>query len=514
LSEKPSFRGFGICMDGSYAHQTDLEALACHIRETCDRDHLDKQNKLTEKLILAGHGMGILGTGMRGTVSDIDPCDLRQAGWGIIFADDPQSNDLRAQLEPLLMLRESQVGDNNRFRILIGELGWKGSSKSFFDLHHIRSGPIEPSKSLPYYLLLVGNPDQIPLSFQYRLAIQFAVGRIGFKNIADYGRYAMNVVKAETERGLKKDCDVAIFAPKNPNDIATSLVQRYLIEPILEKLKMVDGLSVSTYLEEKATKSNLGKILNTKTGARLLFTASHGMVCNPEKGNTLKYQGALICQDWQGPGKAVQRFQDVCFSGEDIGEDANLHGLVAFLFTCFGAGCPAQDNYAFLKKAEHDWAWRGGNYANQDFLTELPQRLLSQGALAVVGHVDKAWETSFMEAGGSRTGDYESLLLDLIKGKPLGLAMEFMNQRYAELGTKLSEELLLVDGGFREDYLALVELWLARNDARNYIILGDPAVRLQNEMADNLPEGISWQDWLATPAAVRDLLTGSRRHEE
>ncbi|MGW8250059.1 MAG: hypothetical protein ACWGO1_05410, partial [Anaerolineales bacterium] len=368
----------------------------------------------------------------------LDPTDLSQAGWGVVF---PQSmsevelTGIKEALKPLLDYRRAQAASSKEhyYKECLGDKGYlPNQSKGDFLASHGRGpGPADPEK-LPYYLLIVSDPQTIPYSFQYQLDVQYAVGRIHFDNLEDYHCYAVSVVEAE-KRSYALPRQAVFFGAANQDDRATQLSAQELVTPLATYLAgNRENWDIQTSLEAQARKSDLATLLSRDEAPALLFTASHGMSFPAGDDRQLQHQGALLCQDWPGPKQHKGRIpEDYYFSADDLSGENNVLGMLAFFFACYGAGTPHMDD--FYRKAYMERK----AIAPYPFLSRLPQHLLAHpkgGALAVVGHVERAWGYSFFWQGvGQDLVTFESTLDRLMDGHPLGSALEYFNSRYAEL---------------------------------------------------------------------------------
>lgn len=420
-------------------------------------------------------------TGRRDTYrlgAGLDARDLGQAGWGVVFAHDADPA-VREALAPLLDLRRQQANQiKELYKEYTGPAAWRpGESKNaFLGRHGAGPGPVNPRK-VPYYLLIVGDPETIPYRFQYELDVQHAVGRICFESLDEYAEYARSVVRAETGPAQRPRRAV-FFGVENPDDRATSLSARELIRPLAEWLPQETRWPVEAIVGEGATKERLASLLTNGEAPSLLFTASHGMGFEKGSARQIPHQGALLCQDWPGPRQWRSAIPESFYlSADDLPSGVRMDGLVAFVFACFGAGTPRHDDFAHDTVAEGEGR---PEIAPRSFVARLPQRLLGHhGALAFIGHVERAWGCSFLwQNAGRQTAVFESALQLLTSGYPVGAALEFFNDRYAELATLLSSELDDLRFGKKVDPLLLSEYWTAHNDARGYALFGDPAVRL------------------------------------
>ncbi len=434
---------------------------------------------------------------------DVDPHRLDQARWGIICCRG-KLRKLKERLRPLLDLRQKQVGRK------IKPLIYKGETAAAFLKHHKETIGTIDLKKVPYYLLILGGPDEIPFDFQYQLSVNHAVGRLHFDDPDDYGRYAQRVREAETGEIILPR-RATLFSVENENDEATDLLARHLAAPLHQRLRgYVPDWEIDLWRRERASKSHLRRLIGGEDTPGLLLVSCHGRPMMLGHSWQRELQGALMCQ-------RLAQGADRCFAARDVPRDADLRGQIGFLFSCYGAGTPVLDNFPQYEEPEQVLDSDPAVLADPPFVARLPQALLSRGALAVVGHVDRGWLLSFAWTSQGREINAVSSLEDSLKrlllGDRLGHALRPLNRRYCALAAFLAQTLDRLRHGVPVDLEYLGETWTAHHDARNFIVLGDPAVyllgqrsagelvRLSPEVSDRareqaLTEGKSLEQWV------------------
>jgi hypothetical protein len=187
----------------------------------------------------------------------------------------------------------------------------------------------------------------------------------------------------------------------------------------------------------------------------------------------------------RGPGEPVDAR---LFSAADVPAEPFLEGAIFFQFACYGAGTPARSDFAH-------WGIPGlpAENAREDFLAALPLRLLAhpRGPVAFVGHLDVALLHGFDDPNAQEVVDrfhprlqpFRRAVRELLAQQPVGYAMSDLNARYGRMSVQLVNAYDRRAAGTLPDTpqirARIVDMFCIRNDAQNYIVLGDPAASVR-----------------------------------
>ena len=417
----------------------------------------------------------------RGLPFGVEPHDVVRAGWAIVYHRD-ESNLVKQAMHDLCEHRRTQIGDDSRVKELVYHPG--ETATAWLKRHGSVWGDIKPTQ-VPYYLLWVGSPERMPFTVTHELDAEYAVGLLDFDTPEEYAQYARSVIQYETAAAVQNAREVVFFGPRHLGDGATALSADWLLGPLANGMPAMGltpaeppiagqlGFRDRAILGPAATRNALEGIFSGPTPS-LLFTASHGMVWPNGDPNQLSSQGALLCQDWPGIGQIKP---DHYFAAKDLPDSAKVSGLIAFHFACYGAGTPERNLYHF-KKDETPPA-----IAPRPFTAALPRRLMSHpagGALACIGHVERAWGYSITGgAAAPHIATFQRAIANLLVGRPAGVAVQEFNDLSSTLSAVLTTLLTSVFHNLPVNNAELVAAWTHRNDAAGFVLLGDPAVHLR-----------------------------------
>jgi hypothetical protein len=463
---------------GKYLYEpTTIDDLAAMIQGQPKKESFfDRIGGLLHKLITPSMG--------------VESTDITQVGWGIVFLKD-EDPAVKAALQPLIDHRAKQINNDKLCKVL--DLAAGEEWEAWLGRYEVAPGN-QTYTHIPYYLLLVGDPQKITLTFGHLLSVEYAVGWLNFDSPADYSAYVSSLIEYETANSVPNGKEAVFFGTRHPFDQATKMSADYLVNPLADGMPASgqdpaeDGVAVQFgYKTTKiwgnnATKAALMNVVcppapGTKPPA-LLFSASHGV--GFDRGDPLQQsaQGSLVCQDWPGYGSIAPKHY---FSAADVPPEASVHGMFMFHFACYGGGTPDRDQFV------HNPGVPPQAIADKSFLAALPKAWLTHpkgGALAVIGHVERAWGFSIIPAAagaGVQVRAFQNAIGQILAGLPVGLALSDFNKRYAALSTKLTGILQKSGWGQAVDSTDLTTTWIERNDAEGYILIGDPAAHVRAE---------------------------------
>lgn len=415
----------------------------------------------------------------------VSPEDVTQAGWGVVFHKD-EDPDVRQALELLVQHRREEIGNDNLVKVL--EYDGQQDAHAWLADHGVLAGDVVPSR-VPYYLLLVGGPEQIPFSFGHLLDLEYAVGRLHFERVSQYEQYVQSLLQYEAGEAPPRAKEAVFFGTRHKFDKATQLSADLLIDPLVDGIPAngaepaqasaahAMGFRTRKLREKAATKEALAGIMVPPPGAMppsFLFSATHGVGFRQPHDDELEKSGALVCQDWPGFGTFDGEHY---FAAVDLPADSRVHGLITFHFACYSAGTPSHDRFI------HQPGQPPPRIADRAFLAALPKALLSHplgGALACIGHVERAWSYSItMDKTGPQILPFQNAVKRILAGEPVGYAMKDFNERYAALSARQSQLLEEISFDAQVPDEELATNWAWRNDAEGYVVIGDPAVRMR-----------------------------------
>jgi hypothetical protein len=464
----------GILPDGATLPTIDDDALNSFARGPLDPSAgaAQFQKKIEEKAANLG------------VVRGVNMEDLSSAGWAVMYGPSVTAN-IKEKLEPLLELRSREAGA--RYRVIEGDdscqkgddaTAWLKRKRSWAT-KGVANARVNPENGIPFYILIVAKPTEIPFEFQFGLDLNWGVGRLWFDDEDDFGRYAESVVAYESAKSLPNTREFVVFAPQNGKDEAMNLLCQSLANPMVapdNPFGAAEKFRTRGFIGDTARVGTLDAILRGKAeggSPAMLFTGSHGMCFLSGDERQAAGQGAIVCEDWRGVDSPPE---SAYYTGKDA-KNANVFGMVHFLFNCYGCGWPRKDTYTQMVE-NHPVI------SPEPMLAALPQALLGHkngGALAVIGHVDRAWSTSYCSDLGPQTDGFRDVMEGIMAGSRMGSATDTWNDRWSQLSAALLELTPKFTQGLVDRH-TMKQAWIARDDARNYIVFGDPAVRLRPEL--------------------------------
>lgn len=443
------------------------------------------------------------------TPDDVDANDPAAAGWIVIVPDDQEGELIARKLAPLIEHRMRGAHGGGVRHPLTGCVKRLPSAQSApGELASWVEREIAFSAELdsfpPEYVLIAGPPTKLPFELDHLLRLRHQrAGRLAFRDLQGYADYAQKVIKWEPENDFalspRTSSPIGVFATDlGPRD-ATRLSRMQLIDPLRDWLRKQERPVVDC-IGEAASRAALLRLLG-EGGPGLLFSATHGLaVCGEGKREArLRRQGAITCQN------AVLLGEEEILTADALGDGAALRGGIWMMFACFGAGTPQQNEFLQTLVDKTLLALYDGG----PFMAELPSRLLANpdGPLAVLGHLDPSFTHAIADPsakGGRRSSALLSVVIRLLRGSRVGGCIGELSSDanlFSQQIIQVKEDIARTIKSAADEEIAaalsaaepgtqlasirnqLVDMTVSYYEFRNFVLLGDPAVKLPRQDA-------------------------------
>ena len=418
-----------------------------------------------------------------------DQASLRDQGWGVIAPLGEAGDRLLALARPLIERRaaeqECEVDEVPIYRVPPDLTAVEATA--WIDRQLVGNKLFD---EVPWYLLVLGRPDEVSFELQQALGGGFCAGRLGFDADAGYEAYIDKLLRSErAPPRLPK----AVYFTARDGTPATELGRRLLMLPCIadaEQQRAAGKFDVADLvaIEDDDPAGAADRLLAAAADAGVVFSCSHGAGAPSEGWSSAAVRAAQQGAVCLGRGQRLET--------QAVGSARFAPGGMWVMFACFGAGTPRTSAYQHWLRRLAEIGEHSGDLApvmaslpregEPAFLAALPQAALANpdGPLAVVGHLDLAWSYGFCDVDkmsrGERHRRFHELVAMLVRGTRVGLSlggslMRARSQIHDEIVAVADQAAAAPDDDPR---LRFGHRWLVRQDLSGYIALGDPAARL------------------------------------
>lgn len=399
--------------------------------------------------------------------------------WGVIVPKGARGSELFGSIVDLVARREKEQG----MKVVPLEVDAAMDATAALDWVVNTLGAIEKDDR-PRYLLILGDLHEVSAELQIALSTRYFAGRLAFSTVEEYQAYAAKILRYETNEPTARKSKALVYSVRHQDlglSRATKDAQRKLVDPLLSlsNERYENGKSPVKFEQcngqETSSKSEFLDILRTTAIASMLLSVGHGHGANCDRPESEKkaLQGALAFDG------------NEYLTADDAKSGPFLPGGFWFMFACYGAGTPKRSAYQHWYDLQNvsDCLPKSGE---NPYIAALPKAALAnpEGPLAIIGHLDLAWASSYNAAAGFRNQPARfTELADIANKKEwrrVGPVFGDFIRDLVDVNSKITN---IVDaekaGDVPEmDRQTRTKLWMLRNDLAAYILLGDPAAYL------------------------------------